>query len=268
MQKQSLIAILLPVFSLVGCGGSGSNPVVTQPTPLPTPTTNQCDKQLLDQTQPIISEKLAQNAYPLCFDGFKVMYSGVSKTPIWVAEYLTRQRLTYAKSLVREDNFHEETQLPVGARSYLADYSNSGYDRGHLAPNADMSNKTSQYNSFSLANIAPQNPTNNRQTWVKIENKTRELTNQYASSYVVTGVAFLDPRVKMLNNNVFIPTHFFKAVYLPSQAQAVAFISPNDASNTVEAISLNELAKRTGVDAFPNLPYAVKSMRMTVNLDK
>lgn len=270
--KNSLFigSVTLMGLILAACGGGGSSGDYTQETPTPTSSvdtadSNECGKQLYSQTPPILTAQLAQNTYPLCFDGFKVMYSGVSKTPIWVAEYLTRQRLTYAKQLAREDNFHEESQLPENVRSRLVDYSGSGYDRGHLAPNADMSNKTSQYQSFSLANIAPQVPENNRNTWVKIESKTRDLTNQYGASYVVTGTAFLSPQLKKLNNNVLVPTHFFKAVYIPSQKQAVAFITPNDTSNQVETISLNELAQRTGVDAFPNLPYQVKSMTMTVD---
>ena len=220
----------------------------------------QCASEFLEKTQPAMTAKLSQKTYPLCFNGFAVMYSGVTKTPIWVAEHLTRQRITAAKTLVREDNFHEETRLPNEVRSLLSDYTNTGFDRGHLAPNADMANPGSQFDSFSLANIAPQTPDNNRKTWVKIETQTRNLTNQYGSAYVVTGVAFLTPEVKRLKNRVLVPSHFFKAVYLPSQHQAIAFFSPNDDSGTVEKISLSTLKKRTGVNAFPSLPSNVATI--------
>ena len=219
-----------------------------------------CASEFLDRTQPTMTAKLSQKTYPLCFNGFAVMYSGVTKTPIWVAEHLTRQRITAAKTLVREDNFHEETRLPTEVRSLLNDYTRTGFDRGHLAPNADMANPDSQFDSFSLANIAPQTPDNNRKTWVKIETQTRNLTNQYGSAYVVTGVAFLTPEVKRLKNRVLVPSHFFKAVYLPSQHQALVFFSPNDDSGTVEKISLSTLKKRTGVNAFPSLPSNVATI--------
>ena len=219
-----------------------------------------CASEFLEKTQPTMTAKLSQKTYPLCFNGFAVMYSGVTKTPIWVAEHLTRQRITAAKTLVREDNFHEETRLPTEVRSLLSDYTHTGFDRGHLAPNADMATTDSQFDSFSLANIAPQTPDNNRKTWVKIETQTRNLTNQYGSAYVVTGVAFLTPEVKRLKNRVLVPSHFFKAVYLPSQHQAIAFFSPNDDSGTVEKISLSTLKKRTGVNAFPSLPSNVATI--------
>ncbi|MFP6813872.1 MAG: hypothetical protein VB956_11240, partial [Moraxella sp.] len=51
-----------------------------------------CASEFLEKTQPTMTAKLSQKTYPLCFNGFAVMYSDVTKTPIWVAEHLTRQR--------------------------------------------------------------------------------------------------------------------------------------------------------------------------------
>ena len=66
-----------------------------------------CLQQFYKDTPPyLIKESLTKHTYPLCFNGFNVMYSGVAKTPLWVAESLTPQRLS--KSAPREDNFHEE----------------------------------------------------------------------------------------------------------------------------------------------------------------
>lgn len=228
--------------------------------------TNDCNMQLLNKTVPTVPAKLAKNSYPLCFNGFNVLYSGISKTPIWVAEYLTKQRLTDAKLMPREGSFYEETQLPKAVRSRLADYTNSGYDRGHLAPNADMQNALQQKDSFTLANIAPQVPDHNRKTWVKVENKTRDLTNQYGVAYVVTGTAFLSSTVKTIGSNVLVPSHFYKAVYIPSKNKAVVFYSPNNKTGQIQQISLNELKTLTGVEVFPALPQTVKNTVMTVSL--
>ena len=42
------------------------------------------------------------------------------------------------------------------------DYSNSGWDKGHMAPVADMKwSEQSMYESFYLTNICPQNHTLN-----------------------------------------------------------------------------------------------------------
>ena len=95
---------------------------------------------LLNERQP------EKDSYSLCFNGFNVGYSGIQNATV-VAEALTPKRLS--QKILREDNFHEETRLNAAHRATLADYRGSGYDRGHMAPNADMPNKAAQSDSFS-----------------------------------------------------------------------------------------------------------------------
>ena len=122
----------------------------------------QCGEQYYQNTlpQPLGDKQL--DLYYLCFQGFAVGYSGITKTALWSAEHLTRQRIETANTLERIDNFHEESRLPNSAKAVLNDYRHIPFDRGHLSPNADMATLESQYDSFSLANIVPQNPKNNR----------------------------------------------------------------------------------------------------------
>ena len=209
---------------------------------------------------------LSKNTQSLCFDGFAVMHSAVSRTPLWSAEHLTRQRLNQAKTIDRNDSFHEESRLPESARAKLSDYSGSGYDRGHLAPNGDMANRSQQYDSFSLANIAPQSPRNNRYIWRNIESATRYLTQQYGEVYTITGVAFTDKKVKRLNNRVLVPSHFFKAVYIPAINQAGVYYAPNDESERIEIISIDELTQQTGIDVLPALDRQTKAQALDLPL--
>ncbi|MDO5768545.1 MAG: DNA/RNA non-specific endonuclease [Psychrobacter sp.] len=228
---------------------------------------NDCHDAFYGATPPeYLKKSLTQNTYPLCFDGFATMYSGVSKTPFWSAEHLTRRRLTQADTIPREDSFHEESRLPKSVRATLSDYSGSGYDRGHIAPNADMANISQQYDSFSLANIAPQSPRNNRYIWRNIESATRYLTQQYGEVYVVTGVAFTSKRLKKIGSGVLVPSHFFKAVYIPAIAQAGVYYAPNDESERIEVISIDELALRIGIDVMPAIESAAKSQAFDLPL--
>ena len=210
------------------------------------------------------NNKLSQNTQALCFNGFAVMYSGASRTPLWSAEYLDRTRLNQAKEIDREDSFHEESRLPQSMRAKVADYSGSGYDRGHLAPNGNMANRSQQYDSFSLANIAPQSPRNNRYIWRNIESATRYLTQQYGEVYSVTGVAFTDKRPKQLEGRVLVPSHFFKAVYIPAINQAGVYYAPNDESERIEVISLDELTQQTGIDVMPIVDYQARSQALAL----
>ena len=210
--------------------------------------------------------KLSNNTQALCMDGFAVMYSGVSRTPLWSAEHLTRKRLNQAKTIDREDSFHEESRLPKSARASLSDYSGSGYDRGHIAPNADMATRSQQYDSFSLANIAPQSPRNNRYIWRNIESATRYVTQQYGEVYTVTGVAFTNKKTKQLADRVLVPSHFFKAVYIPATNQAGVYYAPNDESERIEIISIDQLAAKTGIDVLPVLDPQTKAQAFDLPL--
>lgn len=221
---------------------------------------SQCSQSFYGGVYPeFTNPKLSDNTQALCMDGFAVMYSGVSRTPLWSAEYLDRKRLQQAKEIDREDSFHEESRLPKSMRAKLSDYSGSGYDRGHLAPNGNMANRSQQYDSFSLANIAPQSPRNNRYIWRNIESATRYLTQQYGEVYTITGVAFTSKKTKQLADRVLVPSHFFKAVYIPAINQAGVYYAPNDESERIEVISIDGLTAQTGIDVFPILERSVKA---------
>jgi len=91
------------------------------------------------------------------------------------------------------------------------DYTRSGYDRGHMAPNADF-NDTYENASFTffIANIWPQTPELNRVTWLKTENETRKLASQYQSVKVVIIVdEFTERKVAKIS----VPACFKRRVY-------------------------------------------------------
>ena len=212
-----------------------------------------CLKQFYRDVPPILSrESLKKDSYPLCFNDFNVMYSGVSKTPLWSAEYLTPERLSI--KIKREDSFHEETRVPLAHRALLADYRGSGYDRGHMAPNGDMNNTAAQYDSFSLANMVPQAPKNNQEVWRKLEEAVRAIvTKQHRDAYIVTGPVFEGKRLKTIGNGVIVPTAVYKAVYLPKQGISGAYYAPNNDSQQVRVVSICYLEEKLGVNLFPQL---------------
>lgn len=248
MLSRLYLIITLAVLSIVGHADSILANNVT------------CPQNYLDQTPPEITNKTyADDTIPLCFDGFAVMYSGVSKTALWSAENLTRERIEQASKLERTNSFHPEARLPNSIKAQLADYSHTPFDRGHLAPNGDMATNEQQYDSFSLANIVPQNAQHNRYLWKDLESHARYLSIKYGQVYVVTGVAFLGNNVKQLNQRILIPTHLYKAIYVPKLGQAGVYFSPNDDSQRVEVISLDELNHRIGVSVFPQLAATIKS---------
>lgn len=224
------------------------------------PAVRTCTSFYAANTTPaLINPKLAANTRPLCFRAFALLHSGVTRTPLYVAEHLTRASVEAARALDTRDNrFHPEDRLLNAERGELADYRGSGFDRGHMAPSGDMGDAQDDYESFSLANIVPQNGPLNRSGWADLEGYVRDLTAKLGETYVVTGPAFTGGSLKRLNGRVLVPSHIWKAVYVPGQG-AGAWIVSNDRNATWEVVSITTLIARTGIDPFPTLDPAAKT---------
>ncbi len=224
-----------------------------------------CSSQLYRGIAPAIkTEALAAQTHPICFSEIAVLYSGVSRTPLWSAEHLTPARIENARNLtrLRSNAFHEEPRVPAEERSELSDYRRSGFDRGHMAPNGDMSTPQAQEESFSLANMIPQDPCNNEVLWEGIESAVRDMALSGEEVYVVTGPVFLGAELQSLKRRVLVPTHIYKAIYVPSRNAAAAYLAPNDDSQNWDTLSIAELEARIGIDVFPQVDAKVRRHAM------
>lgn len=215
---------------------------------------DECKENFYAGYIPQPSEQHPGKQRALCFDDFAVLHSGVSKTAVYAAEYLTPARLRQAKEFKRTDRFYEEARLPNAERAKLADYHRSGLDRGHLAAAAQRHTKEGMAQSFSLANMVPQFPDHNRGPWAKsVEKATRQYAERSAQGvYVITGPIYRGTPAQIGPNKVWVPSSLFKLVYDPAKKKAWAY----DLENTNEAkvrgtISYDELVLRTGIHFLP-----------------
>lgn len=235
------------------------------PGAVPARAQDACPGLFADGRTPVLTNpKLAVRAVPLCFEAFAVLHSGVTRTPLYAAEHLTRASVAAARAVARDDAFHEETRLPEDQRASLEDYVRSGFDRGHLAPAGDMPTLSSQAESFSLANIVPQNRVLNRGLWADIEESTRRLATRRGALFVVTGVIFAGDAVQQIKGGVLVPTQLFKAVYDPSRGEAGAYLARNDDSKDWRALAIEDLQRESGIDVFPGLPPAARATAMSL----
>lgn len=221
-----------------------------------------CPAHFAGGTAPDVKRpSLAKSARELCFEGFAVLHSGLSRTPLWVAQRLDRDRVRSAREMERVNDFHADTRLPVSERAELSDYARSGFDRGHMAPSGDMPDAAGQRESFTLANMIPQDPDNNRRLWAGVESAVRDLAVREGEVFVITGPLFQGSTVKSLKGRVAVPTDVFKAVYFPRKGIAAAYLAPNDSSLAYKVVALSELEWLVGFDLFPGLPANVKGYR-------
>jgi DNA/RNA endonuclease G, NUC1 len=227
-----------------------------------------CPQFFTEGVPPIIErEQMRLHTAELCYTDFSVMHSGVTAGPFWSAQRLTADGIRDAKKIPRVDQFFAEPRLPSEHRAELGHYKGSGYDRGHMAPSADMTTERAQAESFTLANMVPQDPDLNRKLWADIESTTRGLALAYGEVFVVTGPAFSGERLKKIGGRVYVPTATFKAVFVPSQNAAAAWWADNRGKGRdFEVISISELERRTFIDVFPSVSDDVK--KVAANLPK
>jgi len=201
----------------------------------------------------------------LCRKGYLLAHSAEHKTPIWVIEHLTAEK---AKgSIPRYDKFTPDPDLEEGERAELADYKNSGYDKGHMAPAADMRwDQQAMIECFFLSNMVPQvGKGMNQGIWKNLEEYIRKWAIDRDELYIFTGPIYKDGVNKTIGKNkVAVPTHLYKIVYDPNKSEAIAFIMPNeklDSKNMPNYIvTIRDVEKKTGLDFLSNLDKQVKDV--------
>lgn len=191
----------------------------------------------------------------ICYPSFSIGYSGLTRTPLWAAEKLTAANVIAAKGGRPDEPFHPDEHLAGRDRAQLDDY-RAGYDRGfsrgHMAPSGDMPSYAAKVDSFTLANIVPQDRRMNAELWNDIEQATRQLAKRRAAIFVVTGPVFEGAQLDALNGRVAIPSAIYKAVMIPGDG-AAAYVAPNRDGYRYTIVSIAELTRRTGIDPFPSL---------------
>lgn len=212
-----------------------------------------CDAVFAGGRPPVlVNQRLAVRAHALCFGAYAVLASGVSRGPVWSAEHLTAAGVEAAHELSRVDAFHAEEALPEQDRAEPEDYVRSGFDRGHMSPSGDMPDEESQHASFSMANMVPQAPRLNRETWARIEAAVRRLAEAQGGVYVVSGPVFRGSSLRTLPAGELIPSAVFKAVLEPGVG-AAAYVCANRDPTRCRVVSIAQLSARIGLDPFPSL---------------
>lgn len=199
---------------------------------------------------------------------YVVLYDTTTLVPEWVTYHLSKEELK--GNARRVNDFRPDSDLPVGKRSELEDYRNSGYDRGHMAPAADFKrNSQAMWETFLLSNMAPQRPRLNRGIWSNLEEQVRLLAKREGDIWIFTGPLYLDsldhrvtPQEHIGPHKVAVPTHFFKAILceLPSGGHEMfAFIVRNQATELQGQpkdylVSVHRVEESSGLNFFSALP--------------
>ena len=183
---------------------------------------------------------------PLCFTNYAILYSGATKKPVIAIERL-RYGVPLTKGGERTEDFHAEIdRLPLSEQSTLESYRGSGYDRGHNAPAGNVPdndpNSRMMSETFSLANMMPQDQTLNRGVWAKsVEAATRKFAERNRGPgdvFVFTGSSGQLGLIGRGQHSVVVPAYVWKLVYDETNKRAWAYWLENNANARVTGANI------------------------------
>ena len=203
----------------------------------------------------------------LDYTGFTVSFNPVTHIPNWVAWTLDTGRL--ANPVVSRDSGAFAADRGVSGCASVADYRQSGYDRGHMAPAADMKwDAQAMKDCFLLTNIAPQATSLNTGAWNKLEQACRNIASvdSLGMAVVICGPVMTQGYSTTIGDTgVVVPPSFFKVVLYRRADGApatIGFIMNNgkvDGGMQKCAMTVDQVEAITGHDFFSTLPDSLQT---------
>lgn len=144
---------------------------------------------------------------------FKICYSYKYKGALAVW-YELDGNLVNKNNIKSRPDFYSEKNIPIEYRTKSQDYINSGFDRGHLAPDAnfDYDPKT-QAKTYSMVNIVPQSPTLNRKAWIKAEKYERLIASKLKTTTVINLIDYSKSTQQIGKSKLSVPNTFYKIIF-------------------------------------------------------
>lgn len=195
------------------------------------------------------------------YEGFTVSFNSDHHVPNYVAWELTGTEAQGKEP--RNSKFRADED--VAGCPTIEDYRNSGFDRGHMAPAADMKwSKQAMLDSHYLTNMCPQDHSLNSGRWSTLEDKCRQWAIRDSALVIIAGPVLSDIITRKIgSSHISVPERFFKVILSPysTPPRAIGFIMANaKISDGIEsmAISVDQVEEITGYDFFAALPDEIE----------
>ncbi len=193
---------------------------------------------------------------------FMVGYSDYRGNPLWTTYQLTKIP-SNSRRLKRPSSFNSDWRNITNIEH--KDYTHSGYDRGHMAPNYAISRlygRDAQLSTFLMTNISPQKPNLNRKIWQRLEEvEVKYFTKKFKKVWVTVGPIF-DSDITKLSSSDFveIPDAFYKifvGLNDNQEPKMLAVIIPQTVKGyepfSKFVVSVDKVEELTGFDFFSEL---------------
>ena len=194
--------------------------------------------------------------------GYTVSYNKELKLPNWVSYELTREE---TKGKEKRNNRFIADPLVKGIIATNADYARSGYDKGHMAPAADMKwSPQAMKESFYFSNMCPQHPQLNRRGWKNLEEKIRDWAIADSAIIIICGPMITKQPKTIGKNKVAVPQQYFKVILSPfvRPMRAIGFLFNNRQALeplSTYAVTVDSIERLTNMDFFASLPDEIEN---------
>jgi endonuclease G len=165
-----------------------------------------------------------RTAQPICREAYLVAYDAPVKIPAYVAYTLQPQNALGC--FPRTNAFVADQSVAGGARP--DDYAGTGYDKGHAAPDGDLSwTAQVEYESFLMTNMYPQHGSLNRGIWKLLETSVRGWAVQLNQPYTIYVGALYGAGDPTIGNGVIVPHGFYKIVINNTTKEVAGWMFPH-----------------------------------------
>jgi endonuclease G len=184
------------------------------------------------------------HAYLLVKDVFCASYDRDRGIPNWTSWQLNAAWCN--GPAVRQDNYIPDPSLPSAWYHVNdADYSGSGFSRGHMCPSADRINTQADNDSlFYYTNMVPQNQDNNAGDWEGLENYERKLANAGNTLYIISGGYGAGGKTQA---GVLYSTISNGHVTVPAQLWKVIIVVPNGDGTSADVSKVTTSTRTIGM---------------------
>ncbi len=241
----------LPGIRITATPTAGGTPFVFVAHPVTIEASNSAPSSIYAINDDFGDPTPANTSNPLDFlihrTQYTISYNQSRGTPNWVSYELDARQIVAGQD--RCNCFTADPLLPAAKQIFTSDYTNGGFDRGHMTRSADRTaGNVDNAISFYLSNVVPQTADLNEGVWAQFEDALADSTAAGRAVYIITG-----PLFSRSHGLSFLKSE--GKVAIPDSTWKVALIGPANGGNPFTHNNVQNWSDLTGLSLMAvNMP--------------